>query len=209
VKILVNGATASLRQHPRPFFGVLISPRQRGTPERNLWPGCVWAADNDAFSGFDPEAFISMLAQYADHRASCRFVAVPDVVADAAATRARFDRWSPVVATHGYPLAFVAQDGLTIAACPWEQFDALFIGGSTAFKLGPEARQLVGWAKALGKWVHMGRVNSARRLRYAEMIGCDSVDGSGFSRFPDEMRGRADRWYSQPSMPLGDVDARA
>ena len=36
-----------------------------------------------------------------------------------------------------------------------------------------------------GKWVHMGRVNSTRRIRYAASIGCDSVDGTKWVRWRD------------------------
>jgi hypothetical protein len=31
----------------------------------------------------------------------------------------------------------------------------------------------------------MGRVNSARRIRYAASIGCDSVDGTKWARWRD------------------------
>jgi hypothetical protein len=79
----------------------------------------------------------------------------------------------------------VAQDGLTVAAVPWAAIDALFIGGTTDWKLGAEARDLAGYAQTRGTWVHMGRVNSRRRLHYAERIGCSSVDGTAFSRWPD------------------------
>ena len=40
-------------------------------------------------------------------------------------------------------------------------------------------------AKRRGKQVHMGRVNSARRYRYAEAIGCDSADGTYIAFGPD------------------------
>lgn len=43
-------------------------------------------------------------------------------------------------------------------------FDVLFLGGSTAWKLGSAARRLTTEAKARGKQVHMGRVNSLKRL---------------------------------------------
>ncbi|MET7951049.1 hypothetical protein [Micromonospora sp. NPDC005324] len=35
------------------------------------------------------------------------------------------------------PAALVAQDGLKAPAVPWHAIDALFIGGSTAWKLRP------------------------------------------------------------------------
>jgi hypothetical protein len=63
---------------------------------------------------------------------------------------------------------------------------ALFIGGSTEWKLGAEARALAALAKNRGLWVHMGRVNSLRRLRYAADIGCDSVDGTYLAFGPDQ-----------------------
>ena len=77
---------------------------------------------------------------------------------------------------------------------PWPYFDALFIGGSTEFKMGDVAQGLVRYARARSKWVHMGRVNSFRRVRYAKAIGCNSVDGTKFSWFRDTylMRGLED-----------------
>jgi EAL domain-containing protein (putative c-di-GMP-specific phosphodiesterase class I) len=68
---------------------------------------------------------------------------------------------------------------------PWTQFDVLFVGGTTEWKLGLEARGLVAEAKRRGKHVHMGRVNSEKRLRYAAAIGCDSADGTCLTRGPD------------------------
>jgi hypothetical protein len=48
----------------------------------------------------------------------------------------------------------------------------------TEWKLGAWAALLTTLAKARGKYVHMGRVNSLKRYRYAVSIGCDSVDGT-------------------------------
>lgn len=53
------------------------------------------------------------------------------------------------------------------------------------WKLGPVPRVLAAEAKARGKWVHMGRVNSRKRYEYARRIGCDSVDGTFLTRGPD------------------------
>jgi hypothetical protein len=109
----------------------------------------------------------------------CLFAVAPDVLGDAKATIVRS---APFVyklrAWFGLPGALVAQDGLEDLDVPWNWFDVLFIGGSTEWKLGPAARALAAEAKARGKWVHMGRVNSLKRLRYAAAIGCDSADGT-------------------------------
>ena len=69
---------------------------------------------------------------------------------------------------------------------PWASMRALFIGGATtAFKLGPEVEEIVAEARSRGVWVHMGRVNSLRRLAYGASIGCDSIDGTQWVRFRD------------------------
>jgi hypothetical protein len=88
----------------------------------------------------------------------------------------------------GYPgdePCFVAQDGLENLVTPWDDFDVLFIGGSTEWKLGGHVRALTAEAKDHGKYVHMGRVNSGRRFAYAQLIGCDSADGTTLAKFPD------------------------
>lgn len=69
----------------------------------------------------------------------------------------------------------------------WEDIEALFIGGDTRFKFSPIIAEIVQTARRRGVWIHMGRVNSVRRLEYACAIGCDSCDGSGMARFPDSV----------------------
>src|SRR6266508_1220165 len=98
--------------------------------------------------------------------------------------------------TGGYPVALVAQDGLEHLTVPWHSFDVLFIGGGTAWKLGPAAADLAAQARAHGRRVHCGRVNSLRRLRYAASIGCDSVDGTFLAYGPDRNLPVLLRWLS-------------
>lgn len=184
--LLVSGATrTTARFASNPRLGALLVPGNGNKPT-----GKPWACDNGAFAGFKEKAFRKMLAKMRG-LPGCLWVAAPDVVGDAAGTRERFDRWEPVIREMGFPVALVAQNGLTIETTPWDRIDCLFIGGDDAFKLGPEVRALVIAAKARGKLVHMGRVNSLRRLRYAYEIGVDSVDGTQFSRFADRWLGWA------------------
>lgn len=180
--ILVSGATrtvAEIGKHPN--LGVLLTPR-----DRNVAPprGTIWAADNSAFNGFDPDRFRNFLRRIKG-RDDCLWVACPDVVGDAEATMRMWPTWSEVIRSHGHVPALVAQDGLTASAVPWKEVGAVFIGGSTRYKLGESAAQIVGEARRRNLWTHMGRVNSARRLLFAAAIGCLSVDGSGFSRFSE------------------------
>lgn len=165
-------------------LGRLIQPRHTSSIAATAAAGIPWAADNDCFQGLDEPAFLRMLARIAG-LPGCRFVAVPDVVGDAAATLRQFDRWhGRVTAESGQPLALVAQDGLTVAATPWEAIDAVFIGGTDAFKLGPDAVTIAQAAAERGKWVHWGRVNSGKRLAYcAGTEAADSCDGSSWARW--------------------------
>lgn len=59
---LVSGATPSLltwaRRAPG-VYGRLINPRSGDSPI----PGLPWACDNSAFSGFEPDRFITMLGR--------------------------------------------------------------------------------------------------------------------------------------------------
>ena len=150
-----------------------------------------WACDNGAFSGLDVAAFVAMLDRCPPDNL-CLFLAVPDVVADWPATLVQWERWAPRL--RGYPLAIVLQDGVTPEAVPWDACSAVFIGGSTRFKMSGLARSIAAYALSRGKWVHMGRVNGRARYRYAASIGVHSLDGSSFSRFPDTLIAQCEDW---------------
>ena len=184
--LLVSGATRTVeRLKNSPCLGHLLSPRSRNDPAWFVQTGLPWAADNGAFAGFDEAAYLKMLDRIQDVL-GCLFVTAPDVVGDAATTLSLFRQWHPILAERSLPVAFVAQDGQESLPVPWDGLDALFLGGSTDWKLGQHAMALATEARARGKWLHMGRVNSNRRLALALSWRCDSVDGSGYSMFPDQ-----------------------
>jgi len=149
--------------------------------------GVVWCADNGCFGKGYPgdDKWLGWLEKNAHDASTCLFATAPDVVGDAPATLARSLPFLPKIRGLGYPAALVAQDGLEDLDIPWDAFDVLFIGGSTEWKLGHHARKIIRKAKARGKWVHMGRVNSERRYKYAHELGCDSVDGTYLTFGPD------------------------
>jgi hypothetical protein len=95
----------------------------------------------------------------------------------------------------GYPAALVGQDGLERLTVPWDEFDVLFIGGSTEWKLSDAARQLAAEAKRRNKGVHMGRVNSRKRWLIAESFGCDTADGTFLTYHPDGNLERCRAWW--------------
>jgi len=145
-----------------------------------------FAIDNGAFSRFDGNAFQSLLEREKPNRDRCLFVACPDIVGSARRTLEVFDLYYPKL--HGWPIALVCQDGQEDLPIPWQFIAAVFIGGSTAWKVSPYAEAICRAAKTLGKWVHMGRVNTPMRLELAESWGVDSVDGTGISRFTQDRR---------------------
>lgn len=188
---MVSGSTRTMREiGVVENLGVLFNPNSSNYA-RQATSGLPWAADNAAFTGFSVSAYERMLDtlerrdmdETLDRRA-CLFVTVPDVVGKSAATIALFWQWRSRLLRYRFPLAFVAQDGLTACATPWAAFEVLFIGGSTAWKLGIEAYTLCAYAKALGKHVHVGRVNSTKRARMFSDVA-DSIDGTATSMYGD------------------------
>jgi hypothetical protein len=165
------------------LLGRLIDPHDCRCVPESLEAGMVVAADNLAFSGFDEERYVRMLARLEGLAVS--WVALPDVVGNARTTLELAQRWLPVLASHGLPAAFVAQDGLDPSDIP-PSVSCVFLGGTDRYKLGPGGRAAVAEARERGLAVHVGRVNSVKRIAYAGRLGADTIDGSGFSKFTEE-----------------------
>lgn len=197
--VLVSGATATHRRFwDHPSFGHLVTPRS-GNSLRAM-NGKPWAADNDCFQGWDRTRelnFSKMLGRICKDGKleTCKFITMPDAVGDHKTTRERFEAWQPIVASCKLPVALVAQDG--IDDVPWDRVDAVFVGGSTEFKLSADVDELVAESKRRGKWVHIGRVNTFRRVRHFHEIGVDSIDGTTFSRWPDTYFPAFLRWLNK------------
>jgi hypothetical protein len=180
------------------LIGCMTTPNQGNRIPAGSW----WAADNGRFGSHyvGDDAWYSWLRRrvrdYGPER--CLFAVAPDVPMDATATLAASLRWLAMIRVLDVPAAFCAQDGAhEPGMVPWSEFDVLFIAGSTAFKEGEHARALADQAKTLGKAVHVGRVNSLRRLRIAEEAGADTCDGT-FLRFgPDKNLPKMLRWLGR------------
>lgn len=181
---LVQMAAASVGH----LSGQMSCPFSRNDVRHGIALDMPWCLDNGCFNRYDPAAIIAMLLTFRG-LSGCVFATVPDVVSDHHATLELFRQWIPIYTELGYPAAFVLQDGIGGAGdVPWSDIAAVFIGGSTRFKYSDVVRQIVNEAKRRGKWVHMGRVNTLKRIVYAASIGCDSTDGTRFQRFKDAYR---------------------
>ena len=176
----------------------LLTPLTRYLPQQ---PEAHFAIDNGAFSktGFKKNYFLNLLKREEGRKKLCRFVAVPDVVGSARRTLEAFDHWRDQHALHGWPLALVAQDGQEDLPIDWASIAAIFIGGSTKWKMSKAAADIVRTAKLVGCWAHIGRVNDPGRWEYFEQLGADSFDGTGVSRYT-WMREAIYRKYNEPTL---------
>lgn len=182
-------------------WGQIVTPQRWG---KTILDGRLWCLDNGVFTGkFSEREFWKKLGDMLPYYSSCLFVVAPDVVGNAIATMDAFRYWGPRIKAVGWPVAFVAQDGQELFKFPPE-FDALFIGGSTEWKLSQEADECIIRAQRLGKWVHVGRVNSQKRMRHFQVMGVDSVDGTTVCYAPDKNYPVIERQLNQtPLLYLG------
>lgn len=169
-------------------MGHLLTPGNGNSIEALTKTGLPIGVDNGAFGIFDPMAFRRLLKKVKGQ--PILWIACPDKVTEARETTRLFEEWKNEVAEAG-PVAFVGQDGQEDLETPWIEFDCLFVGGSTKWKLSVHAGDLMQEAKKRGKLVHVGRVNSLRRIDFALDAGADSIDGSCFSRWSNVFLERA------------------
>ena len=195
-------------------IGLMVQPKNAASYADLVTRYPFWAADNGAFTkdpaGFSEERFLAMLklVKLQDHAEGCVFVVAPDclrvlasgvVIGDAAGTIRQFPAWALTIRAAGFRVAFVAQDGLEslLDDVPWALLDVLFIGGSDEWKLSDEARCCAVEAKSHGKLVHMGRVNSFKRIKRACEMLCDSADGTFLLFGPDQNLPRMLKWWTR------------
>lgn len=168
--------------------GQLLTPLTR---YRLRDPARPWAIDNGGYSGLDIEAFNTLLERERHHCERCLFVTVPDIVGSARRTLELFDHWKGKLG--GWKLALACQDGQEHLTIPWSEIEAVFIGGTTNWKGSDHASQIVRCAKAMGKWVHIGRINHGSRWDHFAKLGADSADGTGIARYSHMREAIADR----------------
>jgi len=183
-------------------FGLMLTPTH-GDRRRVLADGVTWAADNGCYSQGDKFVlgdYLKWLELMSEVQSTCLFATAPDVVGDAVATWERSKPILPILRAAGYKAALVGQDGLEGLEVEWGAFDALFIGGTTEWKLSKAAFDLVREAKSRGKHAHMGRVNSRQRLWAAVRGGYDSADGTTMAFNPGRYIPEVTNWLTELSM---------
>jgi len=173
----------------------LFTPLTNRLPKN---PNSKFAIDNGAFSKFEPKGFLSLLKKHESRVSLCRFVAAPDVVGSARRTMECFYHWKPIL--KNWPIALVCQDGQENLDIPWNDISAIFIGGTTEWKLSKGASDIVKASKVIGKWCHVGRINTPGRYEKFMEIGADSCDGTGLARY-SHMRKSIYQRMTEPQLP--------
>lgn len=157
------------------LIGHLFSPGS----QRGPFPFCKYAFDNGVFAkgnDWDSAVWVKMLEWGKLSGQSPIWNLVPDAVGDRDATLRKWDEFSPVARQYGWPLAFAVQDGMAERDVPPDAA-VVFVGGSTEWKWDTYRD----WCSAFPR-VHIGRVNTYRRLFDCHDAGAESIDGTGWTR---------------------------
>lgn len=158
-------------------LGQLLTPLTRYRD----WGG-KYGIDNGAYSGFPEEEFLRLLRRQENRKEDCLFVTCPDIVGSGQRSIEIFRRrrlWIP----DGWKVALVIQDGMEDIEIPWDELDAIFVGGMDPWKDSKAAADIVKTATIFKKWKHIGRVNTPRRFQHFAELGADSCDGSGVAMY--------------------------
>jgi hypothetical protein len=109
------------------------------------------------------------------------FIVTPDIVCGGQASKDFSLEWLEEVRRYTATPLFAVQDGMTPGDIP--QGCGVFVGGSTEWKLR-SIPLFAHWAKQKNRWCHVGRVNTARRIRLCQISGTTSFDGTSVALFP-------------------------
>ena len=179
MKVLVNNHPLHLEGAPVEDYGLLLSIPNKINLSAIEKSDFDLAIDNGCYNGFKIKPFLRLLLKL---KKRPFFVVAPYNMGDNDETLRLWDYWEPIINDLGFAAAFVLQDGITWAQVPKTNY--LFVGGSTDFKMGKTAIGICQKAKAKGSYIHVGRVNSKKRMRRAfRELKADSIDGQHWSKF--------------------------
>jgi hypothetical protein len=157
-------------------MGMLIGPTVYAHPREQ-----PYALDNDRFSvwskgkEWSESAYMDFVHKVHEFENKPMWMAVPDVVTNAAKTFEWWKKWTGYLQQFPTPLALVVQDGMTAEQVRrvTPRPEVIFVGGSTDWKW----RTLKQWTLGFPR-VHVGRVNSRKLLWGVHRAGAESSDGT-------------------------------
>lgn len=145
------------------------------------------AIDNGAWGAYQrkkpwtSDKFCQLVEKYG-HKAN--WVVAPDIVCGGLDSLIQSLKWVSWLLDRCQLVLIAVQNGMTDADLRPHVGSriGLFVGGDSKWK----EESLPMWgrlARESGCYLHVGRVNSARRIRLCAMSGVDSVDGTSGTRF--------------------------
>ena len=166
----------------------------------------AWKAHQQK-TAFDCDGFSSLVDR---HGSTADFVVIPDIVAGGNASLDFSLSWLPGLVARAPYLLLPVQDGMdpgdvqrVLSAYPRL---GIFLGGSTEYKLST----MYDWgirAASMQRWFHVGRVNTARRIRLCAEAGATSFDGTSATMFSCTLP-LLDTTRRQPSLLTPNVSQR-
>lgn len=157
------------------------------TPNIHTNPGMPYALDNGAYGcwlrrvAFDEWSFRGLLQAKGRDADWC---VVPDIVTAGHESLAYSLRWLPEVQNWTKLPLLAIQNGMSVEDLRPHVSESvgLFLGGTTEWKLASMPK----WgefAREANCYLHIGRVNSRRRIRYCASVGANSFDGTSVTRY--------------------------
>ena len=151
----------------------------------------LYAIDNGAWTSYQsgrPWSAIKFVKLVIALGAGARFIILPDIVGGGAASLRLSLEWMPVLRWYGVLLLIPVQDGMEPGDLePHIGPDVgIFVGGSNKAPTWWKVRTMRGWAamaRSRNAYCHVGRVNSAKRIKMCALSGVDSFDGTSASKF--------------------------
>ena len=149
--------------------------------------GFQYALDNGAWHAycqgklFDEKLFIKALRKMGRN---ADWVVLPDIVTGGKKSLDLSLKWMRIVLDETNMCLIAVQDGMNTddLSCSIGNRVGIFVGGSTSWKLS--TMPLWGLlSKKIGCWMHVGRVNSAKRILLCSLAGANSFDGTSVTRY--------------------------
>jgi len=199
-------------------YGVITAPNHRDVV-KDIQLGKVWAGDLGCLQGpkfvkrVDFNKLPDWLEMMAPFAGQCLFLAGADIVGNSQATFEAYQEFRHYFGN--WPVAYVAQNGAENLPIP-DDSAAVFIAGMPMdnggdWKDSLEAVSVIKRAQAMGKHIHIGRVNGwTRYSHFASLVGSEdfTCDGTRVRFDGRENTHRAyDDYESRPKqMSLLDIE---
>lgn len=183
----MTGTLRNLSTIDKAGWRVLLSPAGSLDPK-----GRSYALDNGAWSAFqqrtsfDASAFMAAVEKVGEN---ADWIVLPDIVLGGKASLELSLSWLEKLKGLPTRVLIAVQNGMEVDDVrPYlNPMVGLFVGGDTAWK--EQATPLWGsLARRRNCYLHVGRVNTQRRISICAAAGADSFDGTSVSRYAVTMR---------------------